>query len=206
MKQLVLLMLVVGAALVGCSTSQLRVQSSPDAADVYLVSNDGTATKLGKTPLLLDGRQYPQLYSDLTQIRVVKDGYIAQSVVIPHLGMFAGDGEVNFNLAQTELPKTCTDQEDSFNNLAKGIAESANLIQKRRFADAMLLLQNLSLKYTTVAVLYDLQGNVYYLQGDFAHALDAYKHADKLAPNNAETLLMIRRLRDMQGSDNGSSS
>ncbi len=204
MNHIALLVLMLTSALIGCTTSQLRVRSSPDSADVYLVANDGTAQKIGKTPLVIDGRQYPRLYSDLTQIRVVKDGYIAQSVLVPQLGYFAGDGYVSFDLTETELPKSCSEQEQAFNDLAKGIAEATNLIQKHQFADANLLLRNLVLKYNSVAVLYDLQGNVFYLQGDFVHALDAYNHANTLAPNNAQTLLMIHRLRDMQSSVEGS--
>ena len=198
-----LLMLAVLASAIGCSSRSLRVTSSPEGADVYIIGNDRQAQKIGKTPLELDQRNAPQVFADVVQVQVAKEGYNPQMVLVPKLAMTGGTGRVNFNLEDTTLPKFCQAQGDSSNEIARGVAEVSNLIQKKRYPEASNILQSLTAKFATVSILYDLQGNIYYLQKDMGRALDSYKKSSQLSPNNVQTLNMINRIQQLQGTSSG---
>lgn len=184
---------------VACSSSTLRVQSSPEGADVFAVSKEGTATKIGKTPLDIDSRTQRDLFIESFEIRVAKEGHMPQSALVPPLSRLGGRGSLNFNLAETALPRTCTAQEDAMNTLAQGVAEASATIQKKRFAEAIAMLQTLSTKFNSVAVIYDLQGNAFFLQRDLTRALDSYKRSLALSPGNQQTQRMIDRIQQLQG-------
>jgi tetratricopeptide (TPR) repeat protein len=168
-----------------------------------VISQNRAPVSVGKTPLDLDQRNLPDLFQDSMQLQFAKDGHSPLSVVVPRLPN-GGVGRVNVNLQTAVLPKFCQNQTESINVLAKGIADSASLVQRRRYDDASKLLEELADKYATVPVIYDLLGNVYYLQRNLSKALDSYRRSKNLNPNNIDTLRMIERIEQLQGrSSNG---
>lgn len=196
LKSSALLFFVVMAS--GCATSGLRVQSSPDGADVSISIGDQAPRKVGKTPLTLEATTVPELYRESLQMQVTKEGHQTVSVLIPRMQMGAS-GSINMSLNESALPRVCTSQLESANQLAKGIADSASLVQRRRLDEATRLLEDLAIKFSTVTVIHDLLGNVYYLQRNMARALDSYRRSYRLEPNNIETLRMIERIEKAQG-------
>lgn len=194
---------ILSSLVAGCASNTLQVRSTPDGADVSLVAQDGSVSKLGKTPLTLDSGTNMALLSSVTQVRVSKEGFLTQSAVVPSLGDLGGSGSLQFNLSETELPKVCSAQDDDLNELARNIAEGSALIQKRRFSDAAQLFQSLAVKFPSVATVYDLLGNAYYLQKDFVKALAAYRRSHSISPNNSSAAKMIAKLEMLQGSGGG---
>lgn len=186
----------------GCAGSRLSVTSTPENADIQIVTRDRTFSKVGKTPADLDEKNAPDLFTESLQLQISKEGFQPQSVLIPRLPT-GGFGKVHINLGETVLPKVCQAQEESLNEVARGVAEASNLIQKKRYSEANLLLQNLTTKFNSVAVLHDLQGNAFYLQKDLIKALEAYKRSNALAPENPNTLRMIQRIQQLQGQPGG---
>lgn len=185
-------------ALGGCATSTLKVSSLPEGADVSIIAPDRAPVKIGKTPLEIESRIYPELFQDSVQVQVAKDGHSPLTVLVPRLPN-GGTGRINLNLQQSELPKVCQNQSDSINLLAKGIADSASLVQRKKMDEAVRLLEDLSSKFGTVPVVHDLLGNVYYLQRNMDRALDSYRRSNKLNPNNIDTIRMIERIEQLQG-------
>jgi tetratricopeptide (TPR) repeat protein len=185
-------------ALGGCATSTLKVSSLPEGADVSIIAPDRAPVKIGKTPLEIESRNYPELFQDSVQVQVAKDGHSPLTVLVPRLPN-GGTGRINLNLQQSELPKVCQNQSDSINLLAKGIADSASLVQRKKMDEAVRLLEDLSSKFGTVPVVHDLLGNVYYLQRNMDRALDSYRRSNKLNPNNIDTIRMIERIEQLQG-------
>ena len=183
----------------GCTSSTLRVRSVPDGAEVTYISRDGNPVRVGNTPLELDSVNSPGIFSEPTQIQVRKDGYTPQSVLVPKFGLMGGSGQVNFVLSQTELPKICNTNNDIASEIARGVTEISSLIQRKRYQDANGLLQSLIVKYPGLSVLYDLKGNIAFLQKNLTVALDAFKQSNSMAPNNPATLNMIERLQTLQG-------
>lgn len=183
---------------IGCATSSLRVNSAPEGAEVSLISRDRTPVKVGKTPLDIDSRNFPELFQDSMQVEVTKEGFSPLSVVVPKLPV-GGVGRINLNLQTAELPKVCQNQSESTNVLAKGIADAASLVSRKRLDEASRLLEDLSSKFGTVPVIHDLLGNVYFLQKNLDRALESYRRSNRLNPNNIDTLRMIERIEKVQG-------
>lgn len=185
-------------ALGACATSTLKVSSLPEGADVSILAPDRAPVKIGKTPLEIESRTYPELFKDSVQVQVAKDGHSPLTVLVPRLPS-GGIGRINLNLQQAELPKVCQNQSDAINVLAKGIADSASLVQRKRMDEAIRLLEDLSSKFGTVPVVHDLLGNVYFLQRNMDRALESYRRSNKLNPNNIDTIRMIERIEQLQG-------
>jgi hypothetical protein len=200
-RPLKFLLLLIGLA--GCSTSTLNVKTTPESAEVFVVTRDGATLKMGKTPLEVSTQNYGALFSEATTVKVQKDGYTPQSVLVPPLNFGGGRGNLQFNLEESTLPKVCTAQVDLMNELAQGVAEVTNQIQSKRYFEAQAQLQNMFIKFDTVSVLYDLQGNVFYLQRDLDRALASYKKSNLLSPNNSQTLRMIRKIQQVSGTPQG---
>lgn len=97
------------------------------------------------------------------------------------------------------MPKVCQDQNASANLLAKGIADAASMVNRKRFDDATRILEDLAVKFGTVSVIHDLLGNVYFLQRNLDRALESYRRSNRLSPNNVDTLRMIERIEKVQG-------
>ena len=197
MIQKIFFIVIVGV-FTGCASSSLRVNSSPEGADVSLIAKDRPPMKVGKTPFEIDSKNYPELFKDSMQVEVSKEGHSPLSVVVPRLPT-GGVGRINLNLQATELPKVCQNQAESTNVLAKGIADAASLVSRKRLDEAARLLEELSSKYGTVPVIHDLLGNVYFLQKNLDRALDSYRRSNRLNPNNIDTLRMIERIEKVQG-------
>ena len=183
---------------VGCATSTLRINSAPEGAEVSLISRDRTPVKVGKTPLEIDSRNYPELFQDSLQVEVGKEGFSPLSVIVPRLPS-GGVGRINLNLQTAELPKVCQNQAESTNILAKGIADAASLASRKRLDEAARLLEELSAKFVTVPVIHDLLGNVYFLQKNMDRSLESYRRSNRLNPDNIDTLRMIERIEKIQG-------
>jgi tetratricopeptide (TPR) repeat protein len=182
----------------GCATSSLRVVSTPDGADVSLIGADRAPVVVGKTPLDIDQKNYPTLFQESVQVQVTKEGHSPLSVLVPRLPN-GGTGRILVNLQTSTLPKVCQNQTESVNQLAKGIADSASFVQRKRLDEASKLLEELAAKFGTVPVIYDLLGNVYYLQKNLPRSLDAYKKSNRLNANNSDTIRMIERIEQLQG-------
>lgn len=181
-----------------CSSSTLRISSVPEGAEVKHLARDGTVRTLGQTPLELESRQHAQIFDEFSQIEVSKSGYLPQSALVPKFSS-SGDGRLNFNLKNSELPKVCQAHSDAINILTEGVASAASLVNRRRLDEAARLLEDLATKYASVPVVFDLLGNVYFLQKSFARSLESYKQSDRLRPNHLDTLRMIERLESIQG-------
>lgn len=196
LKKLALIGVVLVSA--GCATSSLRVNSTPDSADVVLIAKDHAPVKVGKTPIEIDSRNFPVLFQETLQVEVSKEGFSPLSAVVPRLPT-GGVGRLNVNLQATALPQVCQNQAESANTLAKGIADAASLVSRKRLDEAGRLLEELSTKFGTVSVIHDLLGNVYYLQKNLERALESYRRSNRLNPNNIDTLRMIERIEKVQG-------
>ncbi|MCC7405671.1 MAG: hypothetical protein IT288_14830 [Bdellovibrionales bacterium] len=182
-----------------CTTPSLRVSSVPEGATVTVVAAGREPVKLGKTPLEINSKDQPQLFSDSAQVQVTQEGFMPQTALIPRLGFSGVGGRLRFNLQASELPKSCQSQLGTLDDLARGVAEVSGMLQRKRFNEALMSLQMLTSKYDQVSVLYDLQGNAYYLQKDLAKALESYRRSASIAPNNPQTQRMIERLKQLQG-------
>ncbi len=188
-----------GTIVAGCSSPTLQVRSTPDGADVIYTPKDGVPQKLGQTPVDLDPSKVNGLLQSVGQIQVSKEGFSPQVAMVPNLGSLGGSGKLNFQLTDAELPKICKANASLADEIARGVVEVTSMIQRKRYADAGGVLQSLIVKFPNVSSLYDLKGNIAYLQRDMQQALEAFKQSNTITPNNPVTLRMIDRILALQG-------
>lgn len=186
--------------LVSCETTRsLTVRSQPEGVEIAIVSNNVTR-KLGSTPITLDAQSTPELFNSVVQVQASKSGLLTQSVLVPRVPM-GGTGSLFFNMETASLPQSCQAQSDTINEIARGITMVTGMIQQKRLEEAFGLNKNLIMKYIDVAVLYEIEGNIYYLQKNFSKALESYRKSDSLLPNNNSTVRMIQKLEQMLGTE-----
>lgn len=181
----------------GCASSGIRVESQPDAADVHFVRLGAPPIVLGKTPLSVDASSLRDAEGG-AHLMVTKEGFLPESILVPHTGVPAST-RMNFALKQVVTPKQCEQADESLNEIARGVAETQSQTSKKNFADAERTLQGLISRYPKVSVLYDLKGNLHYLQKDLTRALEAYQRSIEIRPGNYETLRMIEKLGGIKG-------
>jgi len=149
--------------LIGCSTASLRVESSPDGADVIASTADKTPVKIGKTPLTIDASQVSELYREPLSILLEKKGYQPYGILIPRTTM-KSQSRMFITLKSNEGSNEGQKFQDAANDLAFGVARALNLMTTRDLDEAESLLMQLASKYPNVSVIYDLLGNNYYIK------------------------------------------
>jgi len=200
-----------------CATGQLQLSSIPEDSSVQLISNRGEIKSLGKTPVSMNMQQLFLNASDFAFIRVEKDGYHSQSFVIPRTAL-PSNHEISVSLEQkaeakvapvaevvpptpvaVELDKCAQLSKENMTRLSKGVAVVQSLILKRDVEVAKVRLSNLIADFPYISVLYDLQGNIYYLQKNYSEAVLAYEKSLELEPENMETAFIVKKLRAQLG-------
>ena len=77
-------------------------------------------------------------------------------------------------------------------------------IQKKEYEAAHMKIVSLMTDYPNISVLYDLMGNVRYLQRDYGRALEAYRQSLALSPQNSMTAEIVKRLENLTDKQGGS--
>ncbi len=199
--------------LTNCATGVLELTSQPSESEVFLVDSNGAKSTLGKTPVVTDSAKlFDRADKGFVQISVEKEGYASQAIIFPRTVM-GSNHKINLNLKESdatrlaaEAPKLDQCQEisqDSMNKLSEGIASAQAAILRKNYEVALVRIGDLISRHPSIAVLYDLQGNIYYLQNQYPKALKAYQTSLKLVPSNMETAIMARRLGELGGNTTG---
>ncbi len=190
MKQIFIVMALV--ALSSCSSPRsLKVRSIPEGASVSIIENDGSARPLGVTPL--------ESSESMQALAIEKDGFEKAHLFI---GRFENQNyDYVIRLQKKADDPKANDSRTKQERVALIIARANNLISTRRFGEAESILTNLTPDFPFVSVIYDLLGNVNYLQKDFRAALGYYEKSLELNPDNEDTKQVIQRLRAMSNQE-----
>ncbi len=183
-----------------CGTiSKVKITSSPDKAEVKVTNNDGETKSLGITPLELTGKDIYSSSSRMSLIQISKDGFESQNVFIAQESSLESYN-INIKLrTKTEDVKN-QDIKSRQEKLAKNIALSNNLINKKRYEEAERVLSSVADDFPYVSVTYDLLGNIAYLRRDFRSAINYYEKSFQINPENSESKTMIDKLKRMTNS------
>jgi tetratricopeptide (TPR) repeat protein len=190
-----MLMFIFLTAISSCSTrSVVSIKSFPEGAQVAFVGKNGEVKSVGKTPLevpaefLNDGR--------ISSFVVSKEGFKDHLIVLGR-DRSSESYDMTFNLQSSgEDPKNM-DIRTRQERLAKLILQAHNLTNSKRYGEAERILANVIQDYPLISAGYDLLGNVFYLQKDLKNALKNYEKSLQLNPENAETKLMIDKIKGM---------
>jgi tetratricopeptide (TPR) repeat protein len=152
--------------------------------------------KVGQTPLKLEATELATL-SDSFVVTIQKPGFKQESIFISSKNL-PYKGEISANLTEEFAGAGTMNLQATMEEIARGVAQVQNLLRSRDYDQALNALSILISKYPSVATLYGLEGNIYYLQKNVDKALNAYQRANKLAAN-PETERMINRLEELRG-------
>ena len=195
------LLIAVSACLASCASKTLQVQSTPDQAEVSLVTDQGRSP-LGKTPMTVGADTQPVLFSNGGLLEVRKEGFFPEIVILPGSDL-GKTTSVSIRLSELRAGETCSHTAAS--TLARGVATAQQLILSKRYAEAESTLKSLIVAYPNISVLYDLKGNMHYMQRETARSLEAYKRSFEIDPGNTYTERMIRKLSSMNPTEEESS-
>lgn len=179
------------------ANSVLSVTSEPAGADIIFVRAGSLSQTIGKTPMNIEPSQLPELYQDNIQLVLKHEGFFTENVLIPKTNT------TTETKIFVKMKATFGQQDVALNDISRSIAEVTNLIQKKSYPEAESKLRIVSEKYPNVAVIWDLLGNIYYLQKNSVKALESYRKSMELNPNNPETARLIEKLGGITGQQRG---
>lgn len=189
-----ILIALLSTTLSGCSVGMLNVQSTPEGAEVYLVHEGQQPVKIGTTPLNISSQQVNSQSGKNVQLKIKKEGFGAESFLIPK-STFNSSISVSAQLNEVKLPLACTQGNEVVDKVARSVAHAQNLIHRKRYEQALQALNNLMIENPNSSVIYDLLGNVHYLNKNLSAALDAYENSLRINPQSLETKRMVNKLR-----------
>lgn len=189
-------------SLAACASSQFVVESDPAGAEVLVVSGGGVKQKIGQTPMTITSSALPTAFAPDVQIQIAKEGYRSESFLIPPQAS-GSVGRIQAKLSDDPVSKACQDAGHSITEATDVVAQVQRMIYKKNFAEAERTLGAYTAKFPTVPVFFSLLGNVHYLQKNLDKALEAYRRANSLQPQNLETSRMIDKIKGIRSPAGG---
>ena len=182
----------------GCASSILKVNSSPESADVYLADEGQQPKKIGQTPVRLQARDLDEANGRFVTLYIKKEGYQSESVMVP-TGLINKSVEISSKLEEFKLPPQCREQTVTIEKIARGVAQVQILISSNKLYEAQTQLNLLLSDYPDVSVLQDLMGNVQYINKNLDGALVHYEKSLKIDSNNLDTQRMVTKIKGIIG-------
>lgn len=194
--------MVVGVLLSSCSTSLTSIRTNPEGADVFVIRGNNQKSRLGTAPLNIPSQQLNPSNEPNVQIMIQKEGYKDETYFLPKM-TFSSSMDLSVQLKEEPAPPSCEVQSKNTEKVARNIAQALFFTQQKKYDQAETLLNNLIVEVPNVSVIYDLLGNIYYLNQKTDLALDAYQKSLEINPNSAETQRMVNKLRAIRSPSGG---
>ncbi len=182
----------------GCADGGLRVNSTPDKADVFIAYEGELPNKVGETPLKLDARMIDEKRGKYITISLMKEGYKTENVIVPNSSM-KSTIDVSSRLQEYKLPLQCQEPTASIEKITRGVAQVQSMLQSSRLVEAQGQLSMLLTDYPNVSVLHDLMGNVHYMNKNLEMAYASYRKSIELNPSNVDTQRMVTKIQSIIG-------
>ena len=185
----VLLLTLTSCASIINAGSQVELTSLPAGAEIWQIKSGSPLRKLGETPMILTTKEVSELDAEPTQLRMQKDGFRAQNILL---------NATPRSRTQIYIKLDEVISEDKLlAELAKQIAEVQFLISKKDYAIAETQALQLTGKFPTISVAWDLLGNIYFIQKSYSKALSVYRKSLEIEPTNSGASRMVRRLESL---------
>ena len=185
------------------TTNEIEIRSNPEKSKVYLIDNAGSKDLIGETPTFISADDRLFRNSTVARISVENEGFEAESFLINKHSITTKDTLVlslkDKTIADESMSKCETISSEAMNELASGVAVVQARIAKKEYDVALIKLSSLTAKFPYVSVIWDLLGNVYYIQKNYESALEAYEKSLAIDPSNASTANIVKRLKKLLG-------
>jgi len=186
--------------LFGCAQPSLvSIKSTPSAAVVKAVGTDGDIKELGETPLNISSFELFQ-NKDVLKIIIEKKDFLSEQILIVRPN-YPADVRISTNLKRNENAAKDLGLQ-KLESLTTKLGKVQNNIYQKNFNEGQALLKELEREHSGLSIIYDLQGNISYLQGNFREAEKMYLQADEINPMNPDRAKILRRLKSLTGTAN----
>jgi tetratricopeptide (TPR) repeat protein len=181
----------------GCAQPSLvSIKSTPSAAVVKAVGVDGDIKELGETPLNISSFELFQ-NKDVLKIIIEKKDFLSEQILLVRPN-YPADVRISSNLKRSENAAKDLGLQ-KLESLTTKLGRVQNNIYQKNYNEGLALLKELEREHSGLSILYDLQGNIAYLQGDFKQAERMYSQADEINPMNPDRAKILRRLKSLTG-------
>jgi tetratricopeptide (TPR) repeat protein len=178
-----------------CSTKTgITITSNPEKAKIYVNDLSSNEKKLiGETP-------YSGTSKDLLAatkgsgpvfITLERDGHFSQRLFITELNA----SDLNLNL--TLSPERVVEEAQFLDEIISGLFESQRLVKSNRIEDALRLLAKLEERAPYLSTIYEIRGGIFFIQKNYAGALESFNLALKYNPKNVEARRLKSALIEM---------
>ena len=186
------------SAIAGCSIASLKVNSTPNAAEVFLENTKtGEKKSLGKTPLSVPISSVRETaggeFSDgeYFLISIEKSGFKDQRLSIPLPAMGSFITELDVKMKEGELSKNIQSADDIINHLF--LAQKFALAKETERAQIELdSILSVAPNFTRAQ---SMRASIFYIQKKFEDSLKWYELVLKSDPKNEEAIKMIAKIR-----------
>lgn len=182
-----------------CSSGTIKIKTTPENANIYLIDDNGMKSDIGKTPLTLqDNNVFKN--SKYAEILIEKENHRSHDLILSK-SYLGGDINVNITLDK-EINNIAKEDQQIKEKLATDLAKINRLIYSKQYIEAENLLISFTNEYPDVSVGYDYFGNLMYLKKDYAKALNYYNKTHNINSQSIERKKMIEKIQSLMGREN----
>ncbi len=166
--------------------AEFEVVSNPLDCDVFVIGQDGKKIALGKTPFKmdLDALKAAHGQNGVVNITVAKPGFESFNIVVPILTK--SNVKINSSL---EIERDIKLTQD-FDLLTSDLFDALRMMRVKDYKSAYAKLELLEKKFPHFSIIYEMKGAILYLQNEYTMALNFYRKAFGINPENREAFKM----------------
>lgn len=191
-----ILLITLSLSIFGCATGQVSIFTNPPDAEVYARPIGGGDLKLlGKTPYFISSSDMQKKYgaNGPVYLEIRKQGYKNDSIYITEIA------RIDLAIKRELEPVRDRLSQEWLNRNVSKMFEIRRLVESKRYGEALSQIRNVKIELPLVSAVHELEGGVLLLKGDYRSAVDAYRLATKLNPENTESAKMVRYLERTYG-------
>jgi tetratricopeptide (TPR) repeat protein len=186
LKKNIFLLLLIGTINMALG-EELSIVSNPEKAIIFVKNNTTKKmVKIGMTPLKISMNEVANNYAngDVFVLELKKNGFDPYRVLLARSG--SNDVELNVNL---EVNKDIQLVKDVDTLIAK-LFEVQRRIRVKDYPGAIKMLTEAEKKFPHFSIIYELKASAYYLDKKFTQALNFYRKAFSVNPENRDAYVM----------------
>jgi len=182
-----------------CTSSMIRIESVPEKAEVSVSVLGGNKRQvLGMTPLTQV--EIPAEFKGVpVTIEISHPGYLTETIIVPDVSGLNIDLRKNLTSVENATSQEKVARIEKLNRSIDLIFEAVNKAQMNNKEGALKTLAEVKNRQPDLSAAYEIEGNIYMMNGDYKSALVAYTEALKYNPDQINLIQMKARLEKTLG-------
>lgn len=185
---------IIGFATFACSSSTVRLESSPEKAKVTLIQmGTNKRHELGVTPIA--DTEVPKEFQGMpVMVEFSHAGYATETILVPDFSGIKVEIKKNLVNLQAANVEDQVTRIQSMNEAIDKIFEAIRKVQVNKREEALKLLNDLKASHADISAIYEIEGNIYVMNNEYQKALESFNEALKYNPTQINSLQMKARL------------